>query len=153
MSFVIQPLQDGAQLADLHHQAFDPAIDPAIDPTIGQAWDAPAFERLLQQKSVQAFGTSHGFILLQTVAEEAEILTLAVHPDARRAGLARALIGEAQKTLRAARIFLEVAQDNRPARALYAGMGFVECGRRAAYYKRPDGARVDALILQLETPQ
>lgn len=140
MSFAITPLQDAVHLAGLHESAFSPAI--------GAAWDAPAFAALLRQDSVRAFGTAAGFILLQSVAEEAEILTLAVHPKARRSGLARALIEQAQDTLSVARVFLEVAEDNAPARALYAACGFTETGRRSAYYKRPDGSRVDALILQ-----
>ena len=140
MSFAITPLQDAVHLAGLHESAFSPAI--------GAAWDAPAFAALLRQDSVRAFGTAAGFILLQSVAEEAEILTLAVHPKARRSGLARALIEQAQDTLSVARVFLEVAEDNAPARALYAASGFTETGRRSAYYKRPDGSRVDALLLQ-----
>ncbi|MDG1691552.1 MAG: GNAT family N-acetyltransferase [Alphaproteobacteria bacterium] len=140
MSFAITPLQDAVHLAGLHESAFSPAI--------GAAWDAPAFAALLRQDSVRAFGTAAGFILLQSVAEEAEILTLAVHPKARRSGLARALIEQAQDTLSVARVFLEVAEDNAPARALYAACGFIETGRRSAYYKRPDGSRVDALLLQ-----
>ena len=51
--------------------------------------------------------------------------------------------GEARK------VFLEVAEDNAAARALYAKLGFQEIGRRRAYYKRPGGA-VDALTLGLE---
>ena len=140
MSFAITPLQDAVHLAGLHESAFSPAI--------GAAWDAPAFAALLRQDSVRAFGTAAGFILLQSVAEEAEILTLAVHPKARRSGLARALIEQAQDTLSVARVFLEVAEDNAPARALYAACAFTETGRRPAYYKRPDGSRVDALLLQ-----
>lgn len=140
MSFAITPLQDAVHLAGLHESAFSPAI--------GAAWDAPAFAALLRQDSVRAFGTAAGFILLQSVAEEAEILTLAVHPKARRSGLARALIEQAQDTLSVARVFLEVAENNAPARALYAACGFTETGRRPAYYKRPDGSRVDALLLQ-----
>ena len=140
MSFAITPLQDAVHLAGLHESAFSPAI--------GAAWDAPAFAALLRQDSVRAFGTAAGFILLQSVAEEAEILTLAVHPKARRSGLARALIEQAQDTLSVARVFLEVAEDNAPARALYAACGFIETGRRSAYYKRPDGSRDDALLLQ-----
>ena len=143
MSFAITPLQDAVHLAGLHESAFSPAI--------GAAWDAPAFAALLRQDSVRAFGTAAGFILLQSVAEEAEILTLAVHPKARRSGLARALIEQAQDTLSVARVFLEVAEDNAPARALYAACGFTQTGLRPAYYKRPDGTRVDALVLQLQT--
>jgi len=116
MNFAITGLDDAAHLAALHQSAFAPSL--------GTPWDEAAFANLLRQNSVQALGTQAGFILFQTVAEEAEILTLAVHPKARRSGLAR---------------------------ALYAACGFTQTGLRPAYYKRPDGTRVDALVLQLQT--
>lgn len=148
MSFAISPLQNAAQLAELHQQAFDPSV--------GAPWNEAAFAKLLRQSTVQALGTADGFILWQRVADEAEILTLAVHPKARRSGLARALIQHAvrQQTQNAenvARLFLEVAQDNAPARALYAACGFRETGVRPNYYKREDGNRVDGVLMQLET--
>jgi ribosomal-protein-alanine N-acetyltransferase len=49
----------------------------------------------------------------------------------------------------ATRLFLEVADDNAAALALYARAGFSEAGRRPGYYARPDGVRQDALILAL----
>ena len=46
-------------------------------------------------------------------------------------------------------MFLEVAEDNRAARALYAAAGFASVGRRPAYYARPGAAdAVAALILR-----
>ena len=45
------------------------------------------------------------------------------------------------------RMFLEVALDNIPARQLYARAGYSLVGRRKGYYRRPDGSRMDALIL------
>ena len=93
-----------------------------------------------------------GFILIRVVADEAEILTLAVRPAARREGLGARLVEAA--VVRAAargaeRMFLEVAEDNVAARALYARTGFVEAGRRRGYYARADGSREDALVLSL----
>jgi ribosomal-protein-alanine N-acetyltransferase len=52
----------------------------------------------------------------------------------------------------ATRLFLEVADDNAAALALYARAGFSEAGRRPGYYARPDGGRQDALILALNLP-
>jgi ribosomal-protein-alanine N-acetyltransferase len=90
------------------------------------------------------------FLLGRVVAGEAELLTIAVHPDQRRAGLGGALVG-AFLTEAAARggesAFLEVAEGNAAARALYAACGFAPAGRRRGYYHRPDGASEDALIL------
>ena len=91
-----------------------------------------------------------GFILMRAVADEAEILTLAVRPAARRGGQGGRLVGEGvlEAAARGAvRVFLEVAADNAAARALYARAGFVEAGRRPGYYAGPGGARRDALLL------
>ena len=51
--------------------------------------------------------------------------------------------------LGAERMFLEVAEGNAAARALYARTGFAGAGRRRGYYARADGSREDALILAL----
>ncbi|MCU0826282.1 MAG: GNAT family N-acetyltransferase [Tabrizicola sp.] len=92
-----------------------------------------------------------GFLLGRAVAGEAELLTIAVAPEARRRGLGRKLVGRFlyQARLRNAdSAFLEVAEDNAPARALYARAGFAEAGRRLGYYQGPEGRAVDALVLR-----
>jgi ribosomal-protein-alanine N-acetyltransferase len=95
--------------------------------------------------------TIKGFVIAQLAADEAEILSIGVAPDWQRAGLGTRLIEgliRASKRGEAKQVFLDVAEDNAPALALYAGLGFRELGRRKRYYKRPDGA-VDALTLAL----
>jgi len=132
-----------ARLAGLHCGAFS------------APWDAAAFEVLLGQAGVFAIEAPGGFILIRAVADEAEILTLAVDPVARRRGLGARLVREGAASaaaLGATRLFLEVADDNHPALALYARAGFTEAGRRPGYYARPDGSRRDALILALNLP-
>ncbi|WP_137111635.1 ribosomal protein S18-alanine N-acetyltransferase [Rhodobacter sp. SY28-1] len=92
-----------------------------------------------------------GFLLGRAVAGEAELLTLAVSPDARRRGLGRKLVARFlyQARLRGAeQAFLEVSAENAPAIALYESTGFAPSGRRKGYYQTPDGARVDALVMQ-----
>ena len=126
------------RLADLHAQAFE------------SPWDAKAFDELLDQSGVFALEAADGFILIRAVADEAEILTLAVRPAARQAGLGLRLVEQAcvdAVTQGATRLFLEVAEDNVAARALYTKAGFGEAGRRAGYYGRRDGSRIDALVL------
>ncbi len=133
-----------ARLAALHAEAFDQPGDAA--------WSETAFGDLLGQAGVFAVETVDGFILMRAVADEAEILTLAVRPAARRRGEGGRLIGEgvlAAAARGAARVFLEVAGDNEAARALYAAAGFVEAGRRPGYYRSADGGRRDALLLGL----
>lgn len=132
-----------ARLAALHAAAFD------------APWDAAAFDSLLGQAGVHLAGSPDGFILMRTVADEAEILTLAVRPGARRRGVGADLVarGAAEAAARGAtRLFLEVADDNAAARALYARAGFMEAGRRPRYYARTDGSRRDALLLALNLP-
>jgi ribosomal-protein-alanine N-acetyltransferase len=115
-------------------------------------WSAAAIAALLQQPGVFSVTARDGFILMRAVAGEAEILTLAVRPGARRAGVGARLVREGLAgavELGAARVFLEVAEDNAAARALYARAGFAEAGRRRGYYAGADGARRDALLLAL----
>jgi ribosomal-protein-alanine N-acetyltransferase len=92
-----------------------------------------------------------GFVVGRAAAGEAELLTLAVAPEARRAGLGARLTARfaaEARALGAAEAFLEVAADNAAARALYAKAGYTEAGLRRAYYRTPAGETVDALILR-----
>lgn len=94
-----------------------------------------------------------GLLLLRFAADEGEILNLAVVPEARRQGLARALLEHGialARELGNKKLFLEVATDNGPALALYRSSGFEEIGKRARYYGRSDGSRVDAIVMALE---
>ena len=126
-------------LAGLHARAFE------------TPWSAGEFADLVAQPGVRALSAGEeGFILLRTVADEAEILTLAGRPESRRRGLGRALVeaGAAEAARAGAlSLFLEVAHDNLAALALYARAGFAEAGRRPRYYRRPEGPAADALIL------
>jgi ribosomal-protein-alanine N-acetyltransferase len=129
---------DSASLAALHAAAFPPA----------EAWGAEAVTLMLEMPG--AFGLwqpGEGFVLARAAGGEAEILTLAVHPAARRRGagaalMAGALAGAAARG--AAVMFLEVAAGNAAALALYRGLGFVEVGRRRRYY----AGGADALVLR-----
>lgn len=128
-------------LAALHGSAF----------TAPRPWSAAEFTALLNSPHVFLLTKPKAFLLARVIADEAEILTLAVAPTARRRGSARVLIAEfmAEATHRGAQsAFLEVAADNTPARALYAQAGFAEVGRRRGYYAAQDGSQVDALVLK-----
>ena len=128
-----------ASLAALHAEAFD------------QAWSADAIGALLAAPGTFAFVFSGGFILARVAAEEAEILTLAVRPAARRQGLGQALVrAAAQEAAKngAQSLFLEVATTNQAACALYQKQGFVPAGMRKSYY--PGG--LDALVLKAQLP-
>jgi ribosomal-protein-alanine N-acetyltransferase len=127
-------------LAELHAEAFS------------RPWTASAFADLLAQPGMILEGEAGGFVLVRVSADEAEILTLAVQPACRRAGLAsRLVVAAARRAVErgADRLLLEVAEDNDAARALYARLGFETVGRRRGYYARPEGEAVDALLLVL----
>lgn len=129
-------------LAALHARCF---VVPA-------PWDAAAFAELLSAPGVVLLSDpdARGFLLARIVADEAEVLTLAVDPAHRRLGLGRVLMGrfdEAMQARGACTGFLEVAADNAAGRALYAACGWSEAGRRRAYYRTPGQSPVDALIL------
>ncbi len=91
-----------------------------------------------------------GFCLAQTALDEAELLTLAVLPEARRKGVGKSLLASLETALvqaGATRLFLEVSEDNRAALALYRSAGFHPTGRRKSYYRDRKGTSADALIL------
>ncbi|UXX85017.1 GNAT family N-acetyltransferase [Roseovarius pelagicus] len=116
----------------------------------GRAWREEEFADLMATGHVICVGDHMSFSLSRLIADEAELLTLATLPAERRQGAARRILAALETDLRdrgAVRQFLEVAEDNMAARALYASCDYVETGRRGAYYRRPDDTRIDALIL------
>ena len=129
---------DAALLAALHHGAFP---DP---------WKEAAICELLAGPGVFVFSTADGFIMGRAVGDEAEILTLAVRPEARGRGLGRTLVQAMAihaQSLGATSLFLEVGVDNLAALALYAGQGFQRVGQRKAYY-----AGGDAWVMKVPLP-
>ena len=93
-------------------------------------------------------GAVSGHIGVKRVADEAHIMTLAVRPERRRRGFARALIESALADPASAdvrRVYLEVRPSNAAARALYDSLGFVQAGARPGYY-----GDEDALLLTLD---
>lgn len=114
------------------------------------AWSRDVFSlQLTMPGIVSILHLLDGVIVARVAADEAEILTLAVIPAARRAGVATALLNAAAHqvaAMGARAFFLEVSVRNDAARALYARAGFMEKGRRAHYYSD----RSDALVLRLD---
>lgn len=123
------------------------AIHAAVMPD-GEAWDAPAFAaQLALPHTFGLIDPEGGMVLARVAADEAEILALAVAPQARRRGRGTALLAaaEARAAADGARVmYLEVADHNDAARALYRRAGYVRAGLRRFYYR--DGA--DALVLR-----
>src|SRR3954469_12934422 len=134
--------------ASLHRQAFEPMGE--------RGWTRQDMAELLASPGVaglllQSNDEDAGLALWRTVADQAELLTLAVQGGRRRRGIGRTLLGlvlERAREQGARTLFLEVGADNEAARSLYAGTGFTEVGRRPGYYRR-DGGFSDALVLRL----
>jgi ribosomal-protein-alanine N-acetyltransferase len=90
---------------------------------------------------------------LLTIGDTAQILTVGVLPPARRHGVGRLLVREliAEAGRRGAtEVLLEVREDNRVARQLYAGEGFTVLGKRRGYYEQ---GRVDAVTMRYRIPR
>jgi ribosomal-protein-alanine acetyltransferase len=139
-------------------RVFEPGDADAIlsiqaeSPEVAQ-WSRRAYERLVQEKMTgwiaEANGSISGFVAARQVAGDAEILNFAVRSAARRGGIGALLLNEVlawAKSTHAEKIYLEVRESNRAARAFYERHGFRETGRRPRYYDAPTE---DALLLAL----
>jgi ribosomal-protein-alanine N-acetyltransferase len=122
--------------------------------SIAPPWSTETFATLLGQPGVAGWIATDneepvGLLLARAAADEAEILTLAVLPRMRRRGIAAHLMAQLVVWAASAsttRLFLEVAEDNVAARALYERSGFITAGRRTDYY----APGRDALLLTRE---
>jgi len=121
------------KLSNLHQKCFP-----------NKPWSADDF-RDLKQSGCEIIMSENGFIVYRIVVDEAEIITIGVNPEKRRLGIASAMIGIIEKTIKSQgvkKIFLEVASTNEAAQKLYENCGFKVVGLRPKYY---DG--VDAILM------
>lgn len=121
------------ELANLHKKCFP-----------NKPWSAQDFADL-QKSGCEIIMSQNGFIVYRIVVDEAEIITIGVNPEMRRNGIASAMIGIIEKTIKnqgVKKIFLEVSSTNIPAQKLYENYGFKRVGLRPKYY---DG--VDAFLM------
>ena len=136
-------IDDASAIAALHRTVLD------------GSWQASAIADLLQDSMAlccvaRCRSSIAGFALCRLAADECEVLSCAVDPAFRRMGTARLLLQAAfdAAARRGGRhAFLEVAENNAPARGLYSGLGFQIVGRRPRYYRLNGGESVDALIM------
>jgi ribosomal-protein-alanine N-acetyltransferase len=136
--------RDAPRLAQLHAASFH------------RGWGEGEFEQMLTERNTlvhrQRVGRrTTGFAVSRTAADEAEILSIAIDPAYRGRGLSRDLLmthlghlaGRGVRT-----IFLEVEENNQPARRLYERAGFTVVGRRERYYQQPGGQQLNALLMR-----
>ncbi len=139
-------LADAGALVGIERRCFS---DPWSETSFREALDSPwSFGLVAHTGPAPA-----GYLIAREVAGTGEVLNLAVSPDFRRRGVARALLRAGLTFLRKRRVeevYLEVRESNRTAQALYQSLGFRPVGQRAAYYRNP---KEDALVLWLALKQ
>ncbi len=136
--------------AALHGEAFTPVGE--------RGWTRQDMAELMASPGVaglllQIDGADAGMAICRVVADESELVTIAVRPTERRRGAGRALLAGVLDHVRAAgarRLFLEVAADNPAARTLYQRAGFRDVGSRPAYFQRGERPAVDAFVMLLD---
>ena len=139
-------------LADL--PAVMTVMETAFDSSFGEAWTAAQCAGLMPLPGVwlsiaRSGGEAVGFALARAVAGEAELLLLAVRPDAQRRGIGKLLLNHFFRialSRGADHLHLEV-RDGNDAIRLYTRFGFSIVGRRRNYYSGGDGKQFDALSL------
>jgi [ribosomal protein S18]-alanine N-acetyltransferase len=137
-------LRDAPKLAQLHGASFH------------RGWGEGEFEQMLRQRNTLMHRLRQGrnvigFAVSRMAADEAEILSIAVDAKHRGRGLSRNLLlthlghlaGHGIRT-----VFLEVEENNQPARRLYDRAGFSVAGRRERYYKQPGGEQLNAVLMR-----
>ena len=143
---VIEPatLRDAPKLAQLHGASFH------------RGWGEGEFDSMLTERNtlvhrLRVGRKIIGFAVSRMAADEAEILSIAVAASHRGRGLSRHLLlthlGHlAGRGVRA--VFLEVEENNQPARRLYDRAGFAVAGRRERYYREANGEQLNALLMR-----
>jgi ribosomal-protein-alanine N-acetyltransferase len=136
--------RDARRLAQLHAASFH------------RGWGDGEFEGMIVERNTLVHRLTLGrktvgFAVSRIGADEAEILSIAIDADKRGRGLSRNLLlthlGHlAGRGVR--RIFLEVEENNAPARRLYERCGFAVVGRRERYYQQPSGEQLNALLMR-----
>jgi ribosomal-protein-alanine N-acetyltransferase len=131
-------------------------MDSAFGNHFGEAWTRSQLAGILPMSGVclmlarePASAEVIGFSLFRSVADESELLLLAIHPSHHRRGVGRRLLEEFLERVRKdeiTRVHLEVREGN-PAISMYRAAGFSPVGRRRNYYHAPDGKRFDAITL------
>jgi [ribosomal protein S18]-alanine N-acetyltransferase len=137
-------VRDAARLAQIHAASFH------------RGWGEGEFESMLAERNTLVHRLKSGrriagFIVSRIGADEAEILSVALDPQHRGRGLSRDLLlthlghlaGRGVRT-----VFLEVEENNQPARRLYQRAGFATVGRRERYYQQPGGEQLNALLMR-----
>jgi [ribosomal protein S18]-alanine N-acetyltransferase len=136
--------RDAARMGQIHGASFH------------RGWSEDEFDHMLAERNtlVHVLRTGRkliGFSISRIGADEAEILSIAIDPAHRGRGLSGNLLlthlghlaGRGVRT-----VFLEVEENNLPARRLYERTGFAVVGRRERYYQQASGEHLNALLMR-----
>ena len=143
---VIEPAirRDAARLAQLHGASFH------------RGWGEGEFEVMLAERNTLVHRLRRGrrivgFAVSRMAADEAELLSIAIDAAQRGRGLSRNLLLTHLGHLAGRgvhKVFLEVEENNQPARRLYERAGFEAIGRRERYYQQAGGEQLNALLMR-----
>lgn len=143
---IVEPASpnDAARLAALHGASFH------------RGWGEGEFETMIAERNtlvqrLRLRSNVIGFAVSRIAADEAEILSIAIDAGYRGQGFSRNLLlthlghlaGRGVRT-----VFLEVEENNQPARRLYERAGFAVAGRRERYYREAGGLELNALVMR-----
>jgi len=136
--------RDAPRLAQLHGVSFH------------RGWGEGEFDSMLAERNtliqlLQMKRKIIGFIVSRMAADEAEILSIAIDPGYRGRGLSRNMLLTHLGHLAGRgvqKVFLEVEENNQPARRLYEQTGFAVVGRRERYYRQSGGEHLNALLMR-----
>jgi [ribosomal protein S18]-alanine N-acetyltransferase len=136
--------RDAEAFAEIHRASFH------------RGWGMDEFEQMLTERNtlvhrLRMGRKTIGFSVSRMAADEAEILSIAMSESYRGRGLSSGLLlthlghlaGRGIRT-----VFLEVEENNQPARRLYQRAGFSVVGRRERYYRQAGGEALDALLMR-----
>jgi ribosomal-protein-alanine N-acetyltransferase len=121
--------RDLPAVAALQKRAFPPRLAYTL-PTLALLWAIPWVRLLVAWRT----GKLAGCIIGDRVLDGSRIINLAVDPEARRQGVATALMWAIEDELGWGDMLLMVQEENAPARALYQRLGYREETVSANYY-------------------
>ena len=150
VTIIVGPIRkiDMDAVAKIYGASFD---EPRPKPVVENLYATPAVWGLLASIKAPDGNFPAGFILARTVIDEADIMSVGVHPQHRRKGVGRILVDAVIHSINPSQggvVVLEVAEDNPAAQKLYASAGFNVVGRRPGYYIRVGNIKVAALLMR-----
>ncbi len=131
------------KLANIHAAAFPK----------GRSWSTAEFRKMQDNPYTYLTTEEHGFAIWRSIANEAELLTIAVHPSQQNRGFGNSLMQNwmAQAAETANTAFLEVATNNASACKLYEKFGFLTVSLRKNYYPTEKGF-IHAKLMRARLP-